>query len=301
MMRTDLLVTTAYHPQGDGQSERTNQTVEMALRHLVDESKKDWAEHLPEVEFHINNTINASTKCSPMEYLTGLNARSVDSAALPSHPPAIQNWSKHRDMIRHNAADAVTFARAKMSLYYDKKHKPVSFVPGQKVYVNLQKGLGKPGYRLPNTEARKLSQQRVGPFPILRKIGELAYELDIPKNWKIHPVISVAHLELAKDDSYSRTQPVLPELIEDDNGTHEEWEVETILRSRWRDRKNKKHKQYYVKWKGFGPEHNEWISVDELKNSPDLVRKFESTSSLIAFASTIIPIHSSKRWTTRRV
>ena len=82
-------------------------------------------------------------------------------------------------------------------------------------------------------------------------------------------------------------------MIEDDDGTHEEWEVEEILRSRWRDKKHKKNKQYYIKWKGFGPEHNEWVSADDLKNSPKLVANFESSSPLVAFVSTIVPMPGS--------
>jgi hypothetical protein len=110
MMRTDLLVTTAYHPQTDGQSERTNQTVEVALRYLVNVRRTDWAECLPEVEFHINNTINSSTKVSPMEYLTGLNARTVDVAILPSLPPALKTWTDRHQIIRTEARDAITYA-----------------------------------------------------------------------------------------------------------------------------------------------------------------------------------------------
>jgi hypothetical protein len=49
--------------------------------------------------------------------------------------------------------------------------------------------------------------------------------------------------------------------------SHEEWEVGEILRSRWRDRKHKKNKQYLVKWKGYGAEHNEWVPADDLRNS----------------------------------
>jgi hypothetical protein len=123
----------------------------------------------------------------------------------------------------------------------------------------------------------------------LHTVGRLAYELEIPKNWKIHPVISVTHLEPAAHDSYDRTTPVVPDVIHDEDGSHEEWEVEEILRSRWRDKKNKKHKQYYVKWKGYRPEDNQWLSSDDLKNSPTLVSEFEAVSPLLAFVSTIIP------------
>jgi hypothetical protein len=233
MMRTDLLVTTAYHLQGDGQSERTNQTVEMALRHLINASKTDWAEHLPEIEFAVNNTVNASTKTFSMKYLTGMRARSVEIATMPSHSIGLHNWSKQCQLIQQNAADAITFTQAKMSLYYDTKHKPISFKPSQKVYINLQKDVGKPGYRLPNNKTPKLGQQRVGPFSIIRRVEQLAYELNIPEKWKIHSTISVAHLELAREDSYAQKLPVLPDLIQDDDGDmHEEWEVDEILQSR---------------------------------------------------------------------
>jgi hypothetical protein len=290
MMRTDLLVTTAYHPQTDGQSERTNQTVEVALRYLVNVRRTDWAEHISEVEFHINNTTNVSSGASPMEFLTGVNARTVDTVALPSTPPAVRNWTQRRQEIRNEARDAIVYAQAKMSIYYDKNHKPVSFNKGDSVYINLLKDIGTPGYKLPNDSiARKLGPRRVGPFKILKKVGDLAYQLDIPSNWKIHNTISVVHLEPAKEDSYARTTRPPPDIIHDDEGSHEEWEIEEILRSRWKDKKNKRFKQYYVKWKGYGPEYNEWLDADDLKNSPDLIQAFESVPATIAFMSTIIP------------
>jgi hypothetical protein len=293
MMCTDLLVTTAYHPQSDGQSERTNQTVEMALRYLVNVRNTDWAEYLAEVEFHINNSVSAATNVSPMEYLTGIKARTIEVAALPSSSPAVTTWTEHRQTIRQEARDAIVYAQTKMAMYYDKNHQPLSMAIGNLAYVNLQKDIGKPGYKLPIDSSTKLGPRRVGPFKILRKIGKLTYELDIPKNWKIHPTISVAHLEPAKEDTYHRATITPPDIINDDDGSHEEWEVEEILRSRWRDKKNKRNKQYYIKWKGYGPEHNEWVSADDLKNSPDLVETFESSTALVAFVSTILSISGS--------
>jgi hypothetical protein len=82
---TTLLVTTAYHPQGDWQSERTNQNVEIALCHLVNVNKNNWAVYLSEVEFAINNTSHASTGKSPMQFLVGLNAPSATEAATVPH------------------------------------------------------------------------------------------------------------------------------------------------------------------------------------------------------------------------
>jgi hypothetical protein len=157
MMRTDLLATTAYHPQTDGQSERTNQTVEIALRHLVGASKHDWPQFVTEVEFNYNTTVNTSTGKTPMEMVTGINARSgFEAASVDPHPP--HDWATRRQILRDDACDALTFAQAKMSIYYDKKHQPITFKPGNKVYISLAKGFAA-GYKLPhNTVNRKLSQ-----------------------------------------------------------------------------------------------------------------------------------------------
>jgi hypothetical protein len=258
IMRTTLLVTTSYHPQADSQSERTNQTAEIALRHLVNASKTDWVDYLPEVEFTMNNSPNASTKRSPMEFLTGLNARcALDAPRAPRASAPAEPWSDTCDLLHKEARDALLFAQTKMSIYYDRKRQDVSFKMGDSVYIKLAK-FAESGYTLPNDTSRKLSQQKVGPFKILQSVGRLAYKLDIPPTWKIHPVISVAHLERHHPDPYNRQPLPLPDIVHDadDDSLHEEWEVEDVLRSRLTG-KNKR-KQWRIKWKGFGSEHNTW-------------------------------------------
>jgi hypothetical protein len=172
-----------------------------------------------------------------MEFLTGLTARTIDTVALPDTPPALRNWTQRRQEIRDEARDAIVYAQAKMAMYYDKDHKPVSFDVGNSVYINLQKDIGIPGYKIPNDSvARKLGLRRVGPFKVLKKVGDLAYQVNIPRNWKIHNTISVSHLEPAKEDTYGRITKPPPDIVHDEDGSsHEEWEVEEILRSRWKD------------------------------------------------------------------
>lgn len=174
-----------------------------------------------------------------------------------------------------------------MALYYDKKHKPLSLKPGDKAFVALA-GSMDTGYHLPNTISHKLSAQRVGPFEIIRAVGRLAYELKIPKNWKIHPIISVAHLEPYKTDPYDRaiSTPV-PETIADDAGGHEEWEVEDLLSERFN--KRRKRKEWLVKWKDFGLEHNTWEPLENLGNAPTVVESFQRLQeggNLVVSAST---------------
>jgi hypothetical protein len=177
-----LLVTTSYHLQAGSQSECTNQTVEIALRHLVNASKTDWVDHLPEVEFTMNNLPNASTKWSPMEFLTGLNARcALNAPRAPRASPA-KPWSDILNELRREARDALLFAQTKMSIYYDNKRQDVSFKISNSVYIKLAK-FAQSGYTLPNDTSRKLAEQRVGPFTILQTVGCLAYKLKIPPSF----------------------------------------------------------------------------------------------------------------------
>ena len=109
---------------------------------------------------------------------------------------------------------------------YDKRHKPLTLAEGQSAYLRLYKG-----YNIPRnaTITRKLGQQYTGPFKILRKVGRLAYELEFPTHWRVHPVVSVAMLEPAPGlDPFGRPIPEQPDSVhvEGDTASHKSWEVE---------------------------------------------------------------------------
>jgi hypothetical protein len=195
-------------------------------------------------------------------------------------------WSEIRDELRREARDALLFAQTKMAIYYDKKRDDVTFKVGDMVYIKLAK-FAQSGYTLPNDTSKKLSEQRVGPFKILETVGRLAYRLEIPPTWKIHPVISIAHLERHHTDPYKRQSPPLPDVVQDeDDSSHEEWEVEDILRSRVTGRN--KRKEWRVKWKGFGSEHNTWEPLENLSNTMEKIEEFEQRHSPVLVATTWI-------------
>jgi hypothetical protein len=133
-----------------------------------------------------------------------------------------------------------------------------------------------------------LSQQKVGPFKILQIVGRLAYKIDLPSTWKIHPVISIAHLERHHPDPYDRQLAPLPDIIQDtdEDSPHEEWEIEDVLRSRVTG-KNKR-KEWRIKWKGFGSEHNTWEPLENLSNAADKIQEFEQRQSPVLVATTWI-------------
>ena len=153
---------------------------------------------------------------------------------------------KRRERIRADATDALAMAQTRMSHYYDKNHSAKD-MPSQ-VYIRMVKGINR-GYRLPGNTA--LSVIRQGPFHILRKVGRLAYELDLPPYIKIHPVISVIHLEPYLPDPYHRPRPKPgPVLV----GDQEEYTVDRIIDHELRHRKI----FYRIRWQGYEATDDTW-------------------------------------------
>ena len=220
-----------------------------------------------------------------MKFLTGQDAPTPLTITTTSALPApTQDWVQARNEIQEAARDALIFAQAKMSIYYDKKHKPLVLIPGQKAYIRLVSSMDT-GYHLPNTISHKLSPQRVGPFEVLRAVGRLAYELKIPSTWKIHPMISIAYLEPYKDDTYGHTtETPVPDIITDDTNEYEEWEAEELVTKRYN--KRRKRDEWLVKWKNFGPEHNTWEPSENLANATNLIEDFNREKNLLLVAST---------------
>jgi hypothetical protein len=155
-----------------------------------------------------------------------------------------------------------------MAKNYNKKHKELSLKVGDKVYLRLGSG-----YKLRGVPKAKLGLQRVGPFTILEKVGPLAYKLQLPADWRIHPVISVAQLEPAKDDPFSRDTTAPPPV---DVDGEEQWEIGAIVRSELRGRGRNRRTHYLVRWKGYGPEVDSWIPVEEMDHAGDLVSEYEN-------------------------
>jgi hypothetical protein len=267
-MDVKILMSTAYHPQTDGQSEATNQYLQSVLRFYVNERMDDWVKYLAEAEYVINNSPSSSTKKSPNEILYGFKLRSpIDVTTGETnqniHPP--DQIAVDRIIARGDAEDSARHAAFHIARHYNRKHKDVEFEKGSMVFLRLGSG-----YKMKGVPKQKIAMQRVGPFRIIDKIGRLAYKLEFPPTWRIHPVISVAQLEPAPADPFGRaTQP--PPAVEIDG--EEEFEIDAILESKIRGRHKKLH--YLIRWKGWGPEHDTWIPASDLTHAADLVSEFE--------------------------
>ncbi|GJZ28642.1 putative reverse transcriptase domain-containing protein [Tanacetum coccineum] len=172
---TNLDMSTAYHPQTDGQSERTIQTLEDMLRACVIDFGKGWVNHLPLVEFSYNNSYHASIKAAPFE-------------AQILGPELIQETTERIVQIKQR----MQAARDRQKSYADLKRKPMEFQVGDKVMLKVSpwKGVVRFGKR------GKLNPRYVGPFKVLGKVGEVAYKLELPEELsRVHNTFHVSNLK----------------------------------------------------------------------------------------------------------
>lgn len=282
LLKTDLLFSTASHAQTDGQSERTNQTAEIAFRHWVAvHRKEDWPTGLPALQLSLNATVKPTTGFSPHFLLYGIDLRAPWNLLQQADPPF------DKLVARAEAEHSIAYAAARMKSQYGKKHQEAHFDTGSWVYLKLGDGYNIiANKRLP----RKLRQRYVGRFQVLERVGQLAYRLDLPASWLkkgIHPVISVAQLEPAPagEDPWGRQQPDADLAPTDDPRfpDEERYEVQEILdkevrTSRGRPRNDGTTKTttwYLVRWVGQGAKRDEWVKEDDARGCEQLIQEYE--------------------------
>ncbi|GJS30070.1 putative reverse transcriptase domain-containing protein [Tanacetum coccineum] len=190
---TDISMSTAYHPETDGQSERTIQTLEDMLRACVIDFGKGWVKHLPLAEFSYNNSYHASIKAAPYEALYGRKCRSpvcwaeVREAQLTG-PELIQETTEKIVLIKQR----MQAAQDRQKSYANRKRKPMEFKVEDRVMLTVSpwKGVVRFGKR------GKLNLRYVGPFKVIAKVGKVAYRLELPQKLsRVHHTFHVSNLK----------------------------------------------------------------------------------------------------------
>lgn len=248
MLGTKLRMSSGYHPQTDGQTERLNRTIEEMLRAFCgeDERQRLWEKYLPIFEFEYNNSANTTTGYSPFYLWYGQHPHTPVSLAVDDDPPTLRTPSELQGFLSsideavQAARSAIARAQRNQKEYYDKARRDVSFNIGDLVFVEstaLPREKTKPG----TERTKKFSPLRHGPFAVKRRIGSVAYELDTPATWTAHNVFHVSVLTPANTKR-------LPE-------------PERILSSR----KYRRQRQFRVRYKDGGEETDAWVPAKEVR------------------------------------
>ncbi|WVZ84282.1 hypothetical protein U9M48_031332 [Paspalum notatum var. saurae] len=252
---TKLRFSTAYHPQTDGQTERTNQILEDMLRAYAIQYGTSWDKCLPYTEFSYNNSYQASLKKSPFEALYGKRCRTPlfwNQAGEKQvfGPDIVQDAEQQLRIVQEN----LRVAQSRQRSYADVRRRDLSFKVDDHVYLKVSPMRGIRRFNMKG----KLAPRYIGPFKILKKKGEVAYRLEIP------PSLSGVHDVFHKCLRVPEEQTPLEGLEVQEDLTYTEHPVK-ILDTSERNTRNKKIKMCRVQWSHHTEAEATWEREDELK------------------------------------
>jgi RNase H-like domain found in reverse transcriptase/Reverse transcriptase (RNA-dependent DNA polymerase)/Integrase zinc binding domain len=271
-----LKMSTSYHPETDGSSERTNKTVNQAIRYHVDNNQKGWLAKLPRIRFAIMNTVNASTGFSGFQLKTGRSPRIIPPL-IPLSPDATPEQTTAHEIITRitldvkEAQDNLLAAKIRQA-YHANEHRAPEDIYEVGDLVMLSTENRRRNYkRKGKTRVAKFMPRNDGPYTITHTFPERSeYTLKLPNNPNTFPGFHAHLLKryipndplLFPDREPSRPRPIVTE-----DGT-EEWYIDKIVDARRRGR----GVQYLVRYEGYGREHDEWRPGSEMAETDALDR-----------------------------
>ncbi|KAF8627563.1 hypothetical protein AX14_011346 [Amanita brunnescens Koide BX004] len=266
-----LHFTSGYHPEGDGQTEHVNQTLEQYLRIFSTYQQDNWSELLPLAEFAYNNAPNASTGVSPFFANKGYHP---NLSIHPKHDLTSQHarsFVLDLDELHHTLREQIAAAQKRYQGPADKRWTPPPPLQiGSQVFV-------KSDHIRTTCPTRKLAEKYLGPFEVIAKPSRQAYTLRLPQHLRsIHPVFHISQLEPHTPSSIPNwTQPPPPPItIEGEL----EYEISEVLDSKIDNRRWMCKLLYLVRWAGYEgtDEETSWVLASELDNAQEAVDDFHT-------------------------
>lgn len=257
-------LSTAFHPQTDGQTERMNQTLEQYLRCYCSEKQETWPEMLAQAEFAVNNGVHPATRMSPFELLEGwspeIRTPPIRDELREERVPAATERARYLRETHETLALRWRDVQEAQKKHQNQRSKPMHFEVGDRVLLSTM-NLHLPGVK------RKLGARYVGPFQVRDAVGSQAYRLALPSSYKIHNVFQVSLLEPWQQRAGEEPAHPMP-LAE----VADEWEVEAIKDSR----KRKGQRQYLVQWKGWPEEYSSWEPAENCASAKQMIHAYEA-------------------------
>ncbi len=255
---TLLNLSSSYHPETDGQTERVNQVIEDMLRAYCGQQPRLWLKFLPLVEFAYNSSHHQSLGMSPFKALYGQDCLVPYRFADPNLPvPAAKNTLEEMDWQLRVIRETLKRASDRQKSYADLHRSSRVFKAGDRVFLRVKPKRSS----LKLGKYKKLAYRYCGPYEVLRRIGEQSYELALPANLHVH---NVFHVSLLK------TYVANPEhvLNLDDtilvNQQEFQMEPEQILETKEKQLRHRTIKEVLIQWKGYPIEDASWEDWDRL-------------------------------------
>jgi len=239
-------LSTVYHPQIDGQTEKINQELEQYLRVFIDHRQKQWPDWLGMVEFVYNNKIHAATKNLLFKVNYRQDPRMGFEGRRKGKYEAAGKFVEKMRKIQEEAKVVLGKAQEEMKKFADRKRgEGEEYKVGDLVLLSM-KDLK---WQIKGKRSEKLMERFVGPYKIKGIISSNAVELELPKSIRIHPVVNVSRVQLYKPQVKGQKK-IPPKLVIIEG--EEEFEVEKILNKRivWGKEK------FLVWWKGYTVEED---------------------------------------------
>ena len=260
-----ISLSSGYHPQTNGQAERTNQSLESALRCVSALHPTSWSKDLPWVEYSLNALTCAATGRSPFEASLGYQPPLFSLQESEASVPSVQAHFRRCRRVWKEVHNALLRSNERSCRGANRRRTPAPvYQAGQRVYLSSSD--------LPlQVASKKLAPRFIGPFEIDSVLSPAAVRLKLPASMRVHPVFHVSKIKPVSSSPLmpSAPAPPPPQMVDG----HPQWTVRRLLKVRRRGRGF----QYLADWEGYPPEERSWISK-RLIVDRSLLRDFYSAN-----------------------
>jgi len=279
LLGTQSRLSTAYHPQTDGQTERTNRVLECYLRTFVSPTMDDWDLYLPAAAFACNNSHHSSISNTPFFLNYGRHPRmpfmaEFDHSIRQYIPAAFEHASNLQETI-NRAKKSLESAQHKQQAQYNRNRPEITYHPNDLVLLSTN--------NFSQARDRKLMPKWMGPFSVIRMVGPVAVKLHLPEHLRIHNVFHVSQVKPYRFREGEQPVCSVPPISIDSDGTPI-FELERIINHRpvtIRKGQRKVQKfEYKVKWVGYPVVENEWIPEEDFTDGGLAIREYWESRGL---------------------